>query len=129
MSKSNKGRLSPVAGHKISNNQVAGGGSDGRRKSIIRDRLGQDLLFESWRVQFKSRFVELAEALETGVCEALMSHLLVMRGTFDIIRGDNVALESDRDPEFRDRVADAVRRVREEIEQIHIAANVQSTAT
>lgn len=60
--------------------------------------------------------------------EVLETHLSVMRATFDIVRGDNAALESDSDPEFRDRVAAAVRRVREEIETIHITANVRSMA-
>jgi len=53
------------------------------------------------------------------------SHLSVIEGTLDIIRSENVALESERDPEFRRRVETELRSARDEIRRIEEVVGIQ----
>lgn len=54
-----------------------------------------------WRVKFNS----LADELQSNMQATVGVHLRVVKETLDMIRSENVALESERNPEFRSRVA------------------------
>jgi hypothetical protein len=79
-------------------------GSDSRRKKIIKERFSDEMMFEELQINFKDGFRTLAERLQSDVQAAVATHLSVITYTLNIVRNENVALESERDPEFRDRV-------------------------
>jgi len=89
--------------------------SDQRRKKVIGDRLRDETLFVSLLRSFKSRFIVLAEKLQSDVQTAVAKHLAVITNTLDMVRSENVALESERDPEFRSRVEREMRAIRLEV--------------
>ncbi len=62
------------------------------------------MMFEELQINFKDGFRTLAERLQSDVQAAVATHLSVITYTLNIVRNENVALESERDPEFRDRV-------------------------
>lgn len=95
-----------------------GGGSDRRRKDVIGDRLSDQTLFVSLQRGFKSRFIVLAERLQSAVQTAVAKHLSVITNTLDMVRSENVALESERDPEFRVRVERETRTIRREVRRL-----------
>jgi hypothetical protein len=66
--------------------------------------LANDRLFEGLMRDFKSRLDNLADTLQDCVGNVIASHLEVVHESLDMIRADNVALESERLPEFRGRV-------------------------
>lgn len=94
-----------------------------RRKTIIRTRFGDEELFESLRRQFKNEFSTLAHDLETKIQEAIATRLAVVQNDLNTLRNENVAMESERHPEFRGRVEREVERVREEMVNIHRIVN------
>jgi len=73
------------------------------------------MVFVSLQARFRNQFRDLAESLQSDVQAAVATHLLFIKNTLDIIRNENVALESERDPEFRHRVEREVRSVIREI--------------
>lgn len=99
-------------------NRDSGGGSDRRRKDVIGDRLSDQTLFVSLQRGFKSRFIVLAERLQSAVQTAVAKHLSVITNTLDMVRSENVALESERDPEFRGRVERETRTIRREVRRL-----------
>ena len=89
-----------------------------KRKDIIRKRLGDERVFESLQINFKNGFKALAENLQSDIQAAISTHLSVITNTLNIVRNENVALESERDPEFRKRVEREVKAVIHEIRRI-----------
>jgi len=96
-------------------NNEKGRGSDERRKAIINKRLADETIFESLQIKFKNRFNAIAQSLQSDIQAVAEAHLSVITNSLNIVRNENVALESERDPEFRSRVAREVRAVRHEI--------------
>lgn len=68
--------------------------------------------------KLKDEFNTLADDLQSDVQTAVRTHLDVIRGTLDIIRSENVALESEQDPEFRGRVGAEVGRAKDKVRRI-----------
>jgi len=68
--------------------------------------------------QFRSGFRALALTFQEEVKIAVAEHLDVVRGTLDIIRTENVARESERDPAFRQRVATELAGAREVMDRV-----------
>lgn len=95
-----------------------GRGSDIRRKGIINAKLAGAGLFEGLMAQFKQRFRTLADDFETDVQGVIDSHLTVVVNTLNLVRDDNVAVESESDPDFRRRVESRLGVVRDEIHQV-----------
>ena len=100
-------------------NKETGRGSDMRRKNIIKNRLRDERVFESQQIMFKNRFDTIAESLQSGIQGAIATHLSVITNTLNIVRDENVALESERDPEFRGRVERKTREVLHDIHRLH----------
>lgn len=97
-----------------------GGGSWARKKSIINGTLRNEQLFADLMSKFKNKFEDLATQLETDAWALVEDHLRGIEGTLDMVRSENIALESERDPAFRARVADEVRGAVQAIERIRV---------
>jgi len=57
---------------------------------------------------FKRDFHSKAESLGTQLRDAMATHLSAVQQVLDMLRDENVALESERDSNFRRRVESAV---------------------
>jgi FtsZ-binding cell division protein ZapB len=87
-----------------------------RRKSIIRNSFSDTQLFENHRRRFARKFSELSHDLEDKIQEAIATHLAVIQNDLDTLKNENVALESERHPEFRRQLEEAVRDMRQKME-------------
>ncbi|KFA48769.1 hypothetical protein S40293_01516 [Stachybotrys chartarum IBT 40293] len=85
-------------------NMEGGRGSDARRKSIIHSALGSASVFEDLILDCKAAWDVLAGELQTEVRAVVKTHLGDVKQVLDLVRSDNVALESERDQEFRGSV-------------------------
>jgi hypothetical protein len=82
-----------------------GTGSDKRRKAIIGGGYGDKNLFRNMRREAEERFSDLVQKLQKEIDEATKSRLAVIVSDLDTLRNENVALESERDPALRNRIA------------------------
>lgn len=89
-----------------------GSGSDRRRKAVVSSALSNETIFKDLMREFKQRFELHANGLQQEIGEVVSAHLDSVKGTLDLIREENVAEESERDPDFRRRVAEELVRVR-----------------
>ncbi|KAK7995518.1 hypothetical protein PG990_014291 [Apiospora arundinis] len=96
-----------------------GTGSDSRRKGIINSVVRRDTLFKDLMSQFKGEFAKIADKLQEDLQSTVKLHLESVRVTLDMVRSENVALESERDPEYRARVQARVEMANEEIKRVH----------
>ncbi|OAL35776.1 hypothetical protein AYO20_04926 [Fonsecaea nubica] len=96
-----------------------GRGSDMRRKTIIRDGFSDDRLFANHCRKFRSKFHDLAHSLEADMRAAVATHLALLQSDFDTVKDENVALESERHPEFRQRLETAVRDMKQSMEHVN----------
>ncbi|KAK7964343.1 hypothetical protein PG988_011317 [Apiospora saccharicola] len=103
---------------------MAGTGSDARRKGIINRAVRSDALFRNLLSQFKGGFATVADKLQEELKDKIELHLENVRVTLDMVRSENVALESERDPGFRARVQAEVERANGEIKRVHELAGV-----
>ncbi|RDW75398.1 hypothetical protein BP6252_06540 [Coleophoma cylindrospora] len=110
-------------------NITVGAKSDSRRKGIVNRKLSQESLFEDLTREFKKTFKDLARVLQKEMQNAVATHLDVIRGTLDIIRSENVTLESERDPGFRSRLEGAVRTANSRLEQIQAIVDDGANST
>lgn len=73
---------------------------------------GNDRLFPGIQTRLRDRFSQLALELETKMMEKVEELLGIVQRDVDTLRSENVALESESQPEFRQRVESDVRRIR-----------------
>ena len=66
----------------------------------------------------RNEFQNLSTQLQTDIQDRLNERLDLIGGTLDIIRSDNVAEESERDPEFRACVEGEVQSVKRAMEEV-----------
>ncbi|KZL72727.1 tat pathway signal sequence [Colletotrichum tofieldiae] len=102
-------------------NMEYGSGSDRKRKTIINDAVKHHDLFPKYMRDCKARLEVLAEALQAGLREVIQTHLEVFGVTLDLIRDENVATESEENPELRvclQREVDAARQQLERMKEI-----------
>ncbi|KAF4497513.1 hypothetical protein FAGAP_6314 [Fusarium agapanthi] len=100
-------------------NAEFGRGSDARRKAIIRGALSDQDLFTKLMRSLKDRFKANSEATEVEIQEATVEYLRVIEQRFDLVRSENVARESEQDPDFRLRVEQVARAGRETMQRVH----------
>jgi len=91
---------------------TTGTGSDARRKATMRDGFGNNQLFPTIQRRFRDRFADLSRNLDAQIQEAVTTHLAVVQRDVDTLRNENIALESERHPEFRTRLDTATREIR-----------------
>ncbi|KAK8096503.1 hypothetical protein PG999_012447 [Apiospora kogelbergensis] len=116
------GRQTPVpklCSRLTKDGNMAGTGSDSRRKGIINRVVRRDTLFKDLLSQFKRGFTTVADKLQEDLQNTIELHLENVRVTLDMVRSENVALESERDPEYRARVQVRVEVANEEIKRVH----------
>ncbi|TVY32961.1 hypothetical protein LSUB1_G006630 [Lachnellula subtilissima] len=101
-----------------------GRGSDARRKAIINRKLTDEATFKSLQVRMRISFNATVDNFQDDIQTAVAEHLAVIKNTLDIVRSDNIALESEREPEFRVRVERIVGVVRGEIRRIQEAISL-----
>lgn len=68
--------------------------------------------------KLRRNFEELAAELEAQALDLAEEHLNKIDSTLDMVRSDNVALESERDPEFRGRVGNEMDALQEAMDRI-----------
>ncbi|KLO81585.1 Uncharacterized protein Y057_7563 [Fusarium fujikuroi] len=100
-------------------NAESGRGSDARRKAIIRGALSDQDLFTKLMGSLKDSFKATSEATQVKIQEATVEYLRVIEQRFDLVRSENVARESEQDPDFRLRVEQIARAGRETMHRVH----------
>ncbi|KAH6842290.1 hypothetical protein B0I37DRAFT_381596 [Chaetomium sp. MPI-CAGE-AT-0009] len=95
-----------------------GTGSWGRKKAIINRALAREARFTDLIRRLKREFEDLATRLETDARAAVAEYLGVVKGSLDMVRNENVLLESEMDLEFRARVAEELGRVKAGMENL-----------
>ncbi|CEJ81031.1 hypothetical protein VHEMI01183 [[Torrubiella] hemipterigena] len=85
-----------------------GTGSDRRRKAIIEGAVTNRQLFTGIIRESRAGFIALAEAVGIATASSMDDYVAKVGRSLNIIRDQNVASESGRDPAFRRRVEEAV---------------------
>lgn len=67
----------------------------------------------------KDSFRADSEATQAKIQEATIEYLRVIEERFDLVRSENVARESEQDPDFRLRVDQVTRAGRETMQRVH----------
>src|SRR6185312_1847429 len=97
---------------------VIGGGSDARRKAIISAKFSDPAIFTSHFLQLKIRFSALTGSLGATLQKVIANHLTALKLDLDLLRDENVVLESERDPEFHSRMEMTVANAMESLQEI-----------
>lgn len=95
-----------------------GKGSDRRRKDIIHSAVGRLDLFENHMTEFKSRMRLLADNVQTELQAIVRAGLAAITSVLDLIRNDNVATESEENPELRRRLEQEIATIKERMRRI-----------
>ena len=66
----------------------------------------------------KARFREITQNLGTKVKETVEQQVALVEANLQILRDENVVLQSERDPEFRTRLAAEVESVQREVDRM-----------
>lgn len=90
-----------------------------RRRGIIESAFGDERLFRSVHSNLSAGFSELVDDLDTKLQEARATHLNVVQRDLDTLKDENVALESESNPELRQSLDAAVRDARARLASIH----------
>lgn len=97
---------------------VTGDGVDDRRKDIIKNALACPELFVNLVSKFRMWFNRLADGLQSDLLAIVATHIEVIRMTLDMIRSENVATESEQNPELRRRAGAEIAAARDAIQRI-----------
>ncbi|KAF5530041.1 hypothetical protein FMEXI_13782 [Fusarium mexicanum] len=85
----------------------------------LRGALSDEDLFTKLMRTLKDSFGAISEATEVKIQEATVEYLRVIEQRFDLVRSENVARESEQDPDFRLRVEQVARAGRETMQRVH----------
>ncbi len=69
-------------------------------------------------MQLKAQFKTMAEEFKNKQDHAARTHFQVIKENLDMLRDDNVILEAESDPEFRRKVDEEVRRVKDLLDRL-----------
>jgi hypothetical protein len=75
-------------------------------------------------MRLRMSFKAIADSFQDDIQTAVAIHLAVIKNTLDIVRNNNIALESERELEFRARVERMVGVVRGEVRRIQEVVSV-----
>jgi hypothetical protein len=95
-----------------------GPGSDRRKKTTITNGFGSPLLFNNQSRRFKDGFSRLSDDLEQNTIVVIARQFAFIEANLDTLRNDNVVLESERNPDFRIRLAAELGTLRGRMEHI-----------
>ena len=93
-------------------NAVTGRGCTKLQRAVVNRTFANEDVFHSITGELRRCFQDHAEGIQQELAELISMHLDAVRATLDIVREENAAEENERDPEFRQRVADEVSRAR-----------------
>ncbi|KAK0707804.1 hypothetical protein B0H67DRAFT_647946 [Lasiosphaeris hirsuta] len=110
-------------------NLDSGVGSWGRRKTIIGRTLGSERLFRKLVTRFKVQLQSLTSELHTEIMAAMEAHLGDIKKSLDLVRDENIALESEKDPAFGKRLAEETGQVKEAMKRVKEAMEREEAAT
>ncbi|CAO2651427.1 Nn.00g039970.m01.CDS01 [Neocucurbitaria sp. VM-36] len=99
-------------------NMEYGTGSHRRRTSHITGRINSGSLFHEHRRFCKESFRDIVLELQDKLDEIVQEQLEFVEADLQILRDENVVLESERNPEFRRRVRAEMERVKGEVERL-----------
>jgi hypothetical protein len=77
-----------------------------------------EAIFTEMEIQLKERFRAIVDEFRAQQAERTRAHFLAIKQDFDMLRNDNVILESESDPGFRASVEGELRRVKTELEKV-----------
>ncbi|KAF3807254.1 hypothetical protein GCG54_00008709 [Colletotrichum gloeosporioides] len=95
-----------------------GGGSDRRRKNIIRSAVDRVDLFENHMTEFKRRMRLLADHVQTELRAIVHGGLTAVVAVLNLIRDENVATESEENPALRRRLEQEITVIKEQMGRI-----------
>ncbi|KAJ0381818.1 hypothetical protein COL922a_013781 [Colletotrichum nupharicola] len=93
-------------------------GSDQRRKGIINGTVQSQGFFMNHMREFGRRWKTLADEFQKELQDSIKDELSLMSTSFDIIRDENVAMESEENPELRHCLEIEIGRAKEQLERI-----------
>ena len=99
-------------------NNVTGRGCTAHKILIMNHALGDRGLFEGVIRDFREKFTKHAQNLERDMQMAVLNYLEVIRVTFDMIRSENAASESESDRDFTDRMSTSVTAAKADLGQL-----------
>ncbi|KAI8168012.1 hypothetical protein K4K49_003928 [Colletotrichum sp. SAR 10_70] len=99
-------------------NMEYGRGSDQRRKGIINGTVQSQDFFVNHMREFRRRWKTLADEFQKELQDSIKDELGLMSTSFDIIRDENVAMESEENPELRQCLEIEIGRAKEQLERI-----------
>ncbi|CAI0647909.1 unnamed protein product, partial [Colletotrichum noveboracense] len=99
-------------------NMEYGRGSDQRRKGIINGTVQSQGFFMNHMREFRRRWKTLADEFQKELQDSIKDELSLMSTSFDIIRDENVAMESEENPELRQCLEIEIGRAKEQLERI-----------
>ncbi|OHF03901.1 hypothetical protein CORC01_00763 [Colletotrichum orchidophilum] len=105
-------------------NHEFGGGSDQRRKKIINDTIKRHDLFQTHMRDFRRRVDALADELQASIEANIQVNLIVIEASFDLIRNENIATESEGNPVLRRRLGDEIATAEEQLGRIKEAMHL-----
>lgn len=91
---------------------ITGPGCTKLQREVVNRTFANEDVFHSITRELRRCFRDHAEGIQQELAELISTHLDAVRATLDIVREKNAAEENERDPEFRQRVADEVSRAR-----------------
>lgn len=91
---------------------ITGPGCTELRQGVVKRTFANQSTFESMTKELRRSFKDHAEGLQQELGELVSTQFGAIRATFDIVREGNAAEESERHPEFRQRVAGEVEKAR-----------------
>jgi hypothetical protein len=92
-----------------------GAGSDRRRKKLITEAFGSELLFHRYRKACRTEFERIATALQDSIDTVIKQQFLHLNVDLQVLKTDNAILEAEQDPAFRERVVAQLAFVRKEM--------------
>ncbi|GJC81468.1 hypothetical protein ColLi_04306 [Colletotrichum liriopes] len=99
-------------------NMEYGNKSDRRRKDIISGAISRRDVFPKYMRDFRARLNTSADDLQDGLQGLLRKHLRIFGATLDLIRDENVATESEENPELRRCLEVELAWAREQLERM-----------
>ena len=96
-----------------------------RRQALIESKVMDPVLFDHIQRKLEEQFQALTRDVERKVQDANKRHFEAVRTALDTLRNENVVLEAERNPDFREnmrkQVADAQRPLRDIAAAVHAA--------
>ncbi|KAF2278876.1 uncharacterized protein EI97DRAFT_372095 [Westerdykella ornata] len=93
----------------------SGKGSHQRRKSLITGRFGDMSLFVQHRLLCEETFTRIAQDFQDKLIQIVDEQVGSVKADLKMLSDENAIAESEKDPEFRERVEAALERVRKKV--------------